>query len=442
MSPTSINGADTAWLLVCAALVLFMVPGLALFYAGLVRRTNTLAMLQRNIVPLGIISITWILIGYSLAFSTDVGAGIVGDLELFGLRHLDVAPTPQLHVVVPGIAVPTLAFVAYQMMFAVITPALITGATAGRLKPIGWVVVLTLWSIAVYPVVAHWLFNPHGWLASWGAQDWAGGIVVHAAAGAAALALLVIVGRRTGWPQRTAAPHSIPLAVLGGGILWFGWFGFNSGGGLQANEVAAQAFLNTTIAASAGMLAWLSAVRARRARVTVLGAITGAVAGLATITPAAGYVDTLSALCIGLIAGVVCHAALALKSVFRFDDALDVIAVHFVGGILGSLLLGLFGSRAVNAIGRDGLFFGGGASLLGKQAVAVVVVVAFSFAVTWVIGRLAQATVGLRVQPEEQDEMDLVQQGTDAYHLDGQAAHIVPASVESTRGHTREVPRA
>jgi len=441
MIPSSINGADTAWLLVCAALVLFMVPGLAMFYAGLVRRTNTLAMLQQNLVPLGIISITWVLVGYSLAYSNDLFGGFVGDLGLFGLRHLDVAPAPAKHVVVPDIAIPTLAFVTYEMMFAVITPALITGATASRLKPIGWVVVLALWSIFVYPIVAHWLFNPHGWMAQWGVQDWAGGLVVHASAGAAALALLVVVGRRAGWPQTTSVAHSIPLAVLGGGILWFGWFGFNAGDGLQANGVAAQAFLNTTIAAAGGMVAWLFVVRRSGGRVTVVASITGAVAGLATVTPAAGYVNTLSALCIGLIAGAVCHAALRLKSVFRFDDALDVIAVHFVGGVLGTLLLGLFGSHAVNAIGSDGLFFGGGASLLGKQAVGVVVVVAFSFAVTWVIAVVTQATVGLRLQPDEQEDMDRIEQGTDAYHLDGYDEHVVPAAMEAG-DHTAAPPRA
>jgi ammonium transporter len=412
-----LNSGDTSWVLVCAALVLFMTPGLAFFYAGMVRERNTLVMLQQNFIPLGVISLTWVFLGYSLAFGNDAGGGVVGDLGTFGLRNLGDAPSPALHVVSPGVAIPTLAFVAYQLMFAVITPALATGAVADRLKFVGWAVFLTVWSIIVYAPIAHWLWAPAGWLTQRGAQDWAGGMVVHASAGAAALALLVVLGPRRAWPGRAPLPHSIPLVIVGAGILWFGWFGFNAGDGLQANGVAAQALLNTHVAAAAGMWIWLVLERMKDGHPTVLGAVTGAVAGLATITPCAGYVSTLSAIAIGALAGLVCHLALRAKNVLRYDDALDVIAVHFIGGVLGSLLLGLFGDQSINQIGADGLFLGGGASLLGEQVLAVVVVIAFSFCITWLIAMGIDKTVGLRVSREDEDQLDQHQQGMDAYHL-------------------------
>ena len=281
----AVNSGDTSWVLFSAAAVLFMTPGLALFYAGMVSRRNTLVMLQQNVIPLGVITLTWVLVGYSLAFGTDAGTGFIADLKLLGLRDLGDAPPPALHVVNPDIAIPTLAFVAYQMMFAVITPALATGAVANRLKPLGWAVFLAAWSILVYPPIAHWLWAPAGWLTSRGAQDWAGGMVVHASAGAAALALLVVLGRRRVWPDRAPLPHSIPFVIVGAGMLWFGWFGFNAGDGLQANGVAAQALVNTQVAAAAAMLVWLVVERVKDGHATVLGGVTGAVGGLATITP-------------------------------------------------------------------------------------------------------------------------------------------------------------
>lgn len=434
LAAATINSGDTAWVLLSAALVLFMVPGLAFCYAGLVRRSNALVMLQQNLVPLGLVTVTWIVIGYSIAFSDDLGGGFMGDLTLFGLRNLDSAPDPALHVVVSGIAIPTLAFVAYQMMFAIITPALITGATANRLEPLGWAVMLVLWSIVVYPPIAHWLFNPSGWLAQRGAQDWAGGMVVHASAGAAALAILLVVGKRPGWPNTETVPHSLPLALVGGGILWFGWFGFNAGDGLQANGIAAQALINTHVAAAAGMCVWLLIERLTEQHATAIGGITGAVAGLATITPCAGYVSTFSALAIGALAGLVCHWGLRLKTLFHFDDALDVIAVLFVGGALGSLLVGVFGEQAVNSIGHDGLLFGGGLTLLGEQCLALVSVIAFSFAATWLIAMGIEKTVGLRLAPEDQVDIDQKQQGMDAYHVNpafvvgGESAGVVAAA--------------
>ena len=428
MSAAAVNSGDTSWVLFSAAAVLFMTPGLALFYAGMVSRRNTLVMLQQNLIPLGVISLTWVMVGYSLAFGTDTGNGIIADLKLVGLRDLGDAPPPALHVVNADIAIPTLAFVAYQMMFAVITPALATGAVASRLRPLGWAVFLTAWSILVYPPIAHWLWAPAGWLTSRGAQDWAGGMVVHASAGAAALALLVVLGRRRVWPDRAPLPHSIPLVVVGAGILWFGWFGFNAGDGLQANEVAAQALVNTQVAAAAAMLVWLIVERVKDGHATVLGGVTGAVGGLATITPAAGYVNTTSAVLIGALAGLVCHVALRLKDVFRYDDALDVIAVHFVGGVLGSLLLGFFGDEAVNSIGADGVFFGGGFSLLGEQVLALAVVIAFSFVVTWLIAMAIEHTIGLRVTSPDEEHLDEVQQAMPAYD-DSPFASSSPSAV-------------
>jgi Amt family ammonium transporter len=417
MIAQTVNSGDTAWLLICAALVLFMTPGLAFFYAGMVRSRNSLVMMQQNFIPLGVVSVTWVLVGYSLAFGNTVGNGLVGDLGVFGLRNLIDAPSPGIHVVSAAVSVPTLAFVAYQMMFAIITPALATGAVADRMKFAGWACFLAIWSVVVYAPIAHWLWAPAGWLTQRGAQDWAGGMVVHASAGAAALALLIVLGKRTVWPDAAPMPHSIPLVIVGAGILWFGWFGFNAGDGLQANGVAAQALINTHVAGAVAMLVWLVLEKVREGHPTVIGGVTGAVAGLATITPAAGYVSTLSALMIGVLAGLVCHVALRAKTFFKFDDALDVIAVHFVGGILGTLLVGFFGEAAINDIGADGLFFGGGAGLLGWQIVALVSVIAFSFCLSWLIASGIEKTIGLRVDPADEGRLDQAQQGMDAYHF-------------------------
>jgi ammonium transporter, Amt family len=320
-----------------------------------------------------------------------------------------------MHVVVQGIAVPTLAFVAYQMMFAVITPALITGATADRLRFGAYAIFICIWVLVVSVPVAHWLFNPSGWLAKLGAQDWAGGLVVHASAGAAVIAVLLVIGRRRRWPHASTPPHSIPMVVLGAGILWFGWFGFNAGDGLRVDGVAAQALINTQVAAAAAMLLWLLVERIQGGHSTVLGAVTGAVAGLATITPCAGYVSTYSAVAIGAIAGLVCQWALRLKVFLRLDDALDVIAVHFTGGVIGTLLLGFFGEQAINGIGANGVIFGGGATLLSHQALAALVVVVFSFCLTWIIATAIQRTIGLRVDPADENNLDQVQQGAPAY---------------------------
>ncbi len=441
---TTVNSGDTSWILVCAALVLFMTPGLAFFYAGMVRGRNTLVMLQQNFIPLGVVSLTWVLLGYTLAFGNDLGGGLIGDLKTVGLGNLQDAPPPGLHVVSTGVAIPALAFVTYQMMFAIITPALATGAVADRMKFAGWVVFLAVWSVIVYAPITHWLWAPAGWLTQHGAQDWAGGMVVHASAGAAALALLLVLGRRRAWPDNAPLPHSIPLVIIGAGILWFGWFGFNAGDGLKADGVAAQALLNTHIAAAAAMAVWLLLEHLQEGHPTVLGGVTGAVAGLATVTPCAGYVTTTSAVIIGVAAAVVCHLALRAKVFFRYDDALDVIAVHFVGGVLGSLLLGLFGKKAVNSIGADGLFYGGGLTLLGWQVVALVSVIAFSFVLTWLIAVAIDKTMGLRVAPEDEGALDARQQGMDAYHFSHVLGfgHETPLDVPESAGSSHEAVSA
>ena len=433
------NAGDTAWVLVSAGLVMVMVPGLALFYGGQVSSRNVLVMLQQNIFPLGLISILWVLAGFSLAFGPDAGGGVIGNLAAFGLRDLAQGPPDGMHVVVPGLAIPGLAFVAYMMMFAIITPALITGATADRLKFAGYAVVIGVWSLVVYAPVAHWLFSPSGWLAKRGAQDWAGGLVVHGSAGAAVLALLLVIGRRRRWPDAATRPHSIPLVVLGAGLLWFGWFGFNGADGLRANDVAAQAVINTQIAAAAAMLVWLLTEYFTDGHATVLGAVTGAVAGLATITPCAGYVDTYAAIIIGGLAGLICHLALRLKLFFRLDDALDVIAVHLVGGVLGTFLLGFFGDKSVNAIGANGLFYGGGGHLLGEQLLAIVVVIAFSFCLTWIIAVTVAKTIGLRVLPADESHLDQVQEALSAYAL-GRPAGVRQAADQAVRPPTQAVP--
>ena len=406
-----VNSGDTAWVLVAAALVLFMTPGLAFFYGGMVRSKNALAMLMQNFFAMGIVTVLWVLVGYSLAFGDAGNAGVIGNFDFVGLKDLTNS--------VSG-TIPTMAFVAFQLTFAVITPALITGAIADRMRWAAWVWFISLWSLFVYLPVAHWVFAG-GWLADRGALDFAGGTVVHVNAGAGALALVVLLGHRRGWPGEPMPPHSLPLTLLGTGILWFGWFGFNAGSALAANGVAAQAFLNTFVAAAAAMLGWLIVERLKSGHATTLGAASGAVAGLVAITPCAGFVGGLAPVVIGALAGGVCYLAIALKTRFRFDDSLDVIAVHLVGGILGSILLGLFADDAVNPAGKDGVFFGGGWGLFGEQVLAVVAVLVFSFVVSGLIGLALRALLpgGIRVSEEEENTgLDLTQHAETAYSLD------------------------
>src|SRR5262249_25624220 len=403
---------DTAWVLAAAALVLFMTPGLALFYGGMVRSKNVLGMIMQNFFAIGLVSILWALVAFSLAFGPDHGHGFIGDLSLSGLKGLGTGTIPGLTT----LTIPALAFVAYQCMFAVITPALITGATADRLKFGSYAVFIGIWSIIVYAPIAHWVFSPNGWLFKRGALDFAGGTVVHVNAGIAALGVIIVLGRRRGWPREAMPPHSLPLTLLGTGILWFGWFGFNAGSALAANGLAAQALMNTHLAAAAGMLGWLLVERIKEGHATTLGGASGAVAGLVAITPCAGFVGGLYPIVIGFLAGVVCLLAISLKFRFKFDDSLDVIGVHLVGGILGSLLLGLFATTAVNSAGRNGLFFGGGWGLMGDQALAVGSTLAYSLVLSLIIAKIIDVTMGLRVSPDDEAQgLDITQHAESAY---------------------------
>jgi Amt family ammonium transporter len=399
-----VNAGDTAWMLVAAALVMLMTPGLALFYGGMVRAKNVLAMLMQNVFCLGLVSMLWAIVGYSLAFG---GTGKwIGNLDFAWLGHLNTFP-PGFHLAIP----PALLMI-YQCMFAVITPALITGAIADRLRFGAWVTFVAVWSLLVYAPVAHWVFSPEGWLFKRGALDFAGGTVVHVNAGIAALAVVIVIGRRRGWPGTPMVPHSLPLTMIGTGILWFGWFGFNAGSALGANSLAVQAFVNTHMAAAAGMIGWLIVERLHHGHATTLGAASGAVAGLVAITPCAGFVGGMSPIAIGLICGAVCYFAVSVKFRFGFDDALDVVGVHLVGGVLGSLLLGFFADKAVNPAGANGVFLGGGWSLLGNQLIAVGSTLVYSFVVTfaliWLLDRVMPK--GARVDEEgEYTGLDLTE---------------------------------
>ena len=400
MYAATIDQGATAWVLISIALVAFMTPGLAFFYGGMVRAKNILGMLMQNIFAMGLISVIWATVGFSLAFG---GTGkYIGNLDFALMKDLATIESLPGYTGDFALVIPVLAFFAFQMMFAVITPALITGATADRLKFPAYAILIAVWAIVVYPTVARWVFSPNGWLFQRGALDFAGGAVVHINAGAAALAVILVLGNRKGWPREAMPPHNLPFTVLGTGILWFGWFGFNAGSALAANGLASQALVNTHLAAASAMLAWLLVEKLRAGHATTLGAASGAVAGLVAITPCAGFVGGMAPIFIGLIAGAVCYLALTLKTRFKFDDSLDVIAVHLVGGILGALLLGFFSDTKVNSLGFDGVLFGGGSKLLVNQLIAIGATFAFSFIVTWVVAKILDATIGLRVSAEDE----------------------------------------
>jgi len=408
---------NTAFVLAAAGLVLFMTPGLAFFYGGMVRSKNVLGMLMQNFFAMGLVSVLWVLIVFSLAFGKDVGGGVLGGLDFAGLKGLG-----NVGLSLPGysgdaaLTIPPLAFVAFQLMFAVITPALITGAIADRMRFSAYAVFIGLWVVLVYAPVAHWVFSPTGWLFKKGALDFAGGTVVHINAGIAALALVIVLGKRRNWPGEAMPPHSLPLTLLGTGILWFGWFGFNAGSALKADGLAAQALVNTHMAAAAAMLGWLVIERMKDGHATTLGAASGAVAGLVAITPCAGYVGAMSAVAIGLVTGVACFLAIQLKFRFGYDDALDVVGVHLAGGLVGSLLLGLFASEAINSAGADGLFFGGGLDLMGKQLLAVGATLVWSFVVSLALAKGIDKVMGLRVPPDDEAQgLDLTQHAETGY---------------------------
>lgn len=395
-----IDTGATAWVLISIGLVAFMTPGLAFFYGGMVRSKNILGMLMQNIFAMGLISVLWAVVGFSLAFG---GTGkYIGNFDFAFMKDLSTIAELPGYTGDFGLVIPIMAFFAFQMMFAVITPALITGATADRLKFSAYAILIGVWAVIVYPTVAHWVFSPNGWLFQLGALDFAGGAVIHVNAGVAALAIVLVLGNRKGWPREAMPPHNLPFTVLGTGILWFGWFGFNAGSALAANGLAAQALVNTHLAAAAAMCGWLVVEKLKAGHATTLGAASGAVAGLVAITPCAGFVGGMSPIIIGLIAGVVCYLALGLKTKFGFDDSLDVIAVHLVGGILGAILLGFFADVKVNSLGFDGVFFGGGTELLQDQLVALGATIVFSFVITWVVAKVLDATIGLRVPAEDE----------------------------------------
>lgn len=401
---------DTAWVLVSAALVLFMTPGLALFYSGMVRSKNVLSIVVQTFFVMGIVTVLWAVIGFSLVFSTDAGGGLIGNLGFLGLGGLTHGLPGFSHLVVsPG------SVMIFQMMFVIITAALIVGGVAERMRFQGFAVFIVLWVLLVYSPIAHWVFSPVGWLAHLGVIDFAGGTVVEINSGFSTLALVLVLGRRRGWPKESMPPHSIPMSIIGAGILWFGWFGFNAGSALGANETAVHAFINTQLAAAAGLLGWLIFEGVKDRVATALGAVSGAVAGMVAITPCAGFVGPMPALLIGGAAGVICAMAVRWKFRYGYDDSLDVLAIHGIGGVVGMVLLGCFAEHSVNASAGNGLFFGGG-RLFGLELLAVVVTVAYSFGVSYGIAKLVDRFIGLRVSPEDEFRgLDLSHHGETAY---------------------------
>jgi Amt family ammonium transporter len=413
---------DTAWLLAAAALVMFMTPGLALFYGGLVRAKNVLGIVMQSFVALAVVSVLWVLVGYTLAFGPDRGLAI-GGLDFLGLKGVGAAPS----ALAP--TVPASAFMAFQLMFAIITPALITGAFAERMKFAGYLLFLGLWSVLVYAPLAHWVWGG-GFLGASGvgAIDFAGGTVVHINAGVAALAAILYLGRRQDYGSRAFVPHNVPMVILGAGILWFGWFGFNAGSALAAGGLASSAFVATQLGAASAVLGWLIPEWLKHGKATTIGAATGAVAGLVAITPASGYVGPLPAIAIGLAGGAVCYFAVGLKSRLGYDDSLDVVGVHMVGGIVGALLTGVFASLAINPAGAAG-----GIAQLGRQAAAVGVTLIFSFAATWLILKVTDLLVGLRASEDDEEVgLDLSQHGEAAYAWTERAATRVGAAGDGT----------
>jgi Amt family ammonium transporter len=449
-----VNAGDTAWVLASAALVMLMTPGLAFFYGGMVRSKSVLNMLMMNFIALAVITVLWMLFGFSLAFGNDSFGGLLGNFDWTGLTQTvgklagfgtDETPWPG-----PD-ALPVTAFVMFQLMFAVITPALISGAIADRAKFWGWVVFLALWATVVYFPVAHWVFSfdgfigpdaTGGWIANkLKALDFAGGTAVHINAGAAGLALAIVLGKRKGWPREIHRPHNVPFVLLGASLLWFGWYGFNAGSALGAGDLAGVAFTNTTIATAAAVLGWLITEQLKYGKPTTLGAASGAVAGLVAVTPACGYVDMWGALFIGLVAGAVCALAVSLKFKFGFDDSLDVVGVHLVGGLVGTLLIGFFSKVSVNtaSVGEDGVFYGGGFTQLGRQAVAAGAVLLYSFVVTLIIGFLIKVTIGFRASDEaEVSGIDEAEHKETAYDFGGIGGGSSPDNLKSAVTATAE----
>ena len=422
MDGIELSAGDTAWVLASAALVLLMTPAVAFFYGGMVRAKAVLNMMMMSFLALAIVTLLWVAFGYSLAFG-DGGNAFIGDLSFAGLQPL----VGELAVNGGVYPIPALIFAMFQLMFAVITVALITGAIADRTKFLAWGIFAAVWVTIVYFPVAHWVFDfgdtelggsGAGWLATLGVLDFAGGTAVHINAGAAALALVLVIGKRVGFGRVPMRPHSLPFVILGASLLFFGWFGFNAGSALGAGQVAALAFTNTMVATAGGIIGWLLVERLRDGHATSLGAASGAVAALVAITPACAFVAPIGAIIIGLLAGVICAFAVTLKYRLGYDDSLDVVGVHLVGGIVGCLLIGFFATTEVNELGKDGLLYGGGAGLLGIQAVGALAVMAYSFVITLILALVLKAVVGLRVsQDDEVGGIDLAVHAESAYEL-------------------------
>lgn len=406
-----IDTGDTTWMLISTAMVMLMTPGLALFYGGMVRRKNVLGTIMHSFVAIALVSVQWILIGYSLAFGPDV-KGLIGNLSWAGLNGVGLTPNVDYAPTVPH-----LAFMIYQAMFAVITPALISGAFAERMKFSAYIIFTLVWTTIVYDPIAHWVWGNGGWLKHLGVLDFAGGIVVHASSGFSALAAALYIGKRKGFLQEPMPPHDLPMTVLGAGLLWFGWFGFNAGSALSSGGLATMAFVTTHTAAVAATLTWMFVEWYHRGKPTMFGAATGAIAGLATITPAAGFVGPMPALVIGIAAGLLCYTALNAKTKFRYDDSLDAFGVHGVGGTLGTVSAGLFASLAINSAGANGMFFGNPRQL-AIQAGAVALIALYSFVVSLVLFKIIEKIVKVRVDVEQETEgIDISQHGESGYTI-------------------------
>jgi ammonium transporter, Amt family len=407
----AINGADTAWVLVSAALVMLMTPGLGLFYGGLVREKNVLSTIMHSFFILALISVQWVLWGYTLAFGPTQG-GIIGGLDWLGLNGVGLEPNADYAGTIPH-----QAFMVYQMMFAIITPALISGAFAERKRFKAFVIFSLLWATLVYAPVAHWVWGVGGWIRNLGALDFAGGTVVHITSGVSALVCALVLGKRLGYGTEPMQPHNATMTVLGTALLWFGWFGFNAGSALGSGGLAVSAFVATNTAAAMAALTWMTASWIRHKQPSVLGAAAGAVAGLVGITPAAGFVTPMAALVIGFLAGAGCFVAVEIFVRGRVDDALDVFGVHGVGGTIGALATGIFATKAINPAGNDGLLYGNPSQFV-TQLIAVVVVAAYSAAITWMLLKVINVVIGVRVSPEEEQRgLDTTQHGEAAYQL-------------------------
>ena len=425
------NNGDIAWVLASTALVLLMTPGLAFFYGGMTRAKSTLNMMMMSFVTIGIVSILWVLYGFALAFGNDSSTS-----KWFGAFDLSGLTSGINQVLNNGgeYTIPVLIFAAFQLMFAVITPALISGSIADRTKFITWGIFVAIWVSVVYFPVAHWVFDfgtklkdesiiGAGWLAAKGVEDFAGGTAVHINAGAAGLALAIVLGKRVGWRKDPMRPHNVPLILLGAGLLWFGWFGFNAGSSLGANGIAGLAFMNTQVAAAAALIGWLIVEKIRDGHATSLGAASGVVAGLVAITPACAFITPWAAVILGILAGIICSLAVGLKYKFGFDDSLDVVGVHLVGGIVGCLFIGFFSTSSVNSLAWNGYFYGGGWDGLIKQATGAGAVLAYSFIVTLILGFILDKTIGFRIDRDAEIEgIDLTEHAESSYELENRGA--------------------